>query len=114
MKKKIRVKKVTVTYDLDHVLEYHYTTINGVLDKAGNHLKNEKPVRDWYVENYPKDNLIGSEIKPDLKWDELFERMRCGECIYDITNVLDTVVRERIEGHLCLMLSIPHRVLNEL
>lgn len=113
MEKKIRVKKVTITYDLDDVLEYHYPTINGVLDKAGNHLKNEKPVRDWYMEHYPLDDM-GMEIKEGLKWDEMFERMRCGENIYTITGALDTVVRERIEDYLCRMLIIPHRVLNEL
>ena len=111
--KKIRVKKVTITYDLDDVLEYHYTTINGVLDNAGNHLKNEKAVDKWYAEHYPLDDM-GGDIRPDLKWDELFERMRCGECVYTIIGVADTVVRERIEDHLCLLLGIPHKVLNEL
>ena len=105
-----RIKTVTVTYDLDDVLEYHYTTVDGRLEKAADHLKNSKPVREWYMEHYPLDDM-GNEIKPGLKWDELFERLRCGEHIYAITLVMDTVVRERIEDHLCLMLNLPSKVL---
>jgi len=104
------MKTVTVTYDLDDVLEYHFTTIGGKLDKAANHLKNEKTVGEWYVEHYPLDDM-GEDIKPNLKWDELFERMRCGEHIYAITCVMDSVVRERIEDHLCMMLNLPSNVL---
>ena len=105
------MKTVTVTYDLDDVLEYHYTTVDGRLEKAADHLKNEKPVKEWYMEHYPLDDM-GEEIKPSLKWDELFEKMRCGVYTCAIVGVDDSVIRERIEDHLCIMLNIPYKVLD--
>ena len=108
---KERIKQVTITYDLDYVLEYHYTTIDGKIDRAGNHLKNEKSVREWYMEHYPQDDM-GCEIKSKLKWDELFEKLRCGVFTCAAIGVEDSLIRDRIDGHLCRMLNIPHMVLD--
>lgn len=49
-------------------------------------------VRNWYMENYPDDEL-GEEINSDASFKDVYEHL---ENIYDIIGVGDSIIRERI------------------
>lgn len=52
-------------------------------------------VRTVYKKMYPTDELA-DEIDPKLTFKQAYDRMAKGECIYDITKVGDSIIRERI------------------
>ena len=52
-------------------------------------------VKKWYMEEYPTDEL-GIEINELLTFENVADRMKNGEDIYDILNVEDSIVRERV------------------
>lgn len=49
-------------------------------------------VKDWYVKNYPDDDL-GQDIDSDITFKDVYEHL---ENFYDIIKVSDSVIRERI------------------
>ena len=101
---------ITIEYNLDDVLEYHYTTLNGETMKAADVLEKEVPVRTWYKDHYP-DDPMGDDIEGRLKWADVLERMRQGEGFYDIIGVGDSVIRERCFEHLAQMMGVPYEVI---
>lgn len=52
-------------------------------------------IKAVYKKMYPTDDLA-NEIDPKLTFKQTFDRMAKGECIYDITRVGDSIIRERI------------------
>ena len=52
-------------------------------------------VKTVYKKMYPTDDLA-DEIDPKLTFKQTYDRMAKGECIYDITRVGDSIIRERI------------------
>lgn len=52
-------------------------------------------VKEFYVEKYPTDEL-GQDIDPTITFEDLYNRMKNGEDFYDIVDVSDSVIRERI------------------
>lgn len=115
---KERIKVVRLEYNLDDVLEYNHPLVDGEWVKSRDALCREKPVKEWYRENY-NDDPLGHYIDEDLTWDALLERMRCREEVYGIifgnSGVGDSIVRERIFGHLSKdLLLVPYMVLTEL
>ena len=63
-------------------------------EKFLDYAKNLK-VRAVYKKMYPTDDLA-DEIDPKLTFKQTYDRMAKGECIYDITRVRDSIIRERI------------------
>lgn len=104
---------ITVEYNLDDVLEYHYPMFYGKTKKAADCLKEELPVREWYMREFA-DDPMGERLRQNLTWADLLERMRCGENFHEIINVCDTVVRERIFTRLAEMLLVPYEVIYQL
>ena len=59
-----------------------------------------KPTRntkvwEWYLEKYPTDEL-GVEIHKAVRFEDVFEALDRCRCVYDLLNVHDSVVRERV------------------
>lgn len=52
-------------------------------------------VKEFYVKKYPTDEL-GQDIDPTITFEDLYNRMKNGEDFYDIVDVSDSVIRERI------------------
>lgn len=52
-------------------------------------------VRDYYMNAYESDEL-GAEINPTLTFSQAFNGMKKGKNIYDLMNVCDSIVRERV------------------
>ena len=65
-----------------------HRTCVGTIVKGKVNLK----VRDWYMKNYPDDEL-GEEINPDITFKDVYEHL---EHFYDIIEVGDSIIRERI------------------
>jgi hypothetical protein len=52
-------------------------------------------VRDYYMKAYKSDEL-GKEINPKLTFSQAFNGMKKGKDIYDLMDVGDSIVRERV------------------
>ena len=52
-------------------------------------------VRDWYMKEYPTDEL-GAEIKENLTFEDVFDALDRHQDFYDLIDVGDSIVRERI------------------
>ena len=59
----------------------------------------EQSVRDWYVQDYPTDEL-GSRIRADVTFDEALGAVARGDGFYDAIGAGDSIVRERIFSEL--------------
>ena len=59
---------------------------------------NEMKIKDWYIKNYPTDDL-GEEIS-DASFEDLWNALHQKEDVYDIIGVGDSLVRERLFEHL--------------
>ena len=64
-------------------------------------------VKTVYKKMYPTDDLA-NEIDPKLTFKQTFDRMAKGECIYDITKVGDSIIRERIFAILADMYGVTY------
>ena len=64
-------------------------------------------VKTVYKKMYPTDDLA-DEIDPRLTFKQTFDRMAKGECIYDITKVGDSIIRERIFAILADMYGVTY------
>ena len=52
-------------------------------------------VRGYYMDKYPTDDL-GQCIKEGVTFENVFVSLQCGECVYDLLDVLDSIVREGV------------------
>lgn len=106
-----RKNVITVEYNLDNVLDYHYPTLkDGRTMKAADALREETPVGAWYKGRWP-DDPMGDDIEKCVSWSDLLERMRCGKNFYDIIGVGDSVIRERCFEHLAELMIVPYEVI---
>lgn len=105
-----RIDKVTIEYELDYILLFHWTTLNGKLMKAADALREETHVRTWYKDHYPNDPK-GDDLEGQLSWAVMLERMRNKENLYSIIGVSDSVVRERLFSHLAELMLVPYEVI---
>ena len=64
-------------------------------------------VKTVYKKMYPTDDLA-DEIDPKLTFKQTHDRMAEGECIYDITRVGDSIIRERIFAILADMYGVTY------
>lgn len=104
-----KINQVTIVYDFETILEKLRLT-NSEAIKTKDVLSKEHCVRTWYKDTYPDDEL-GDDIEGNLKWTDLLERMRCGEEVYVIIGVSDSLVRERVFRHLSELLAVPYDVI---
>lgn len=58
-------------------------------------MKELTKVRTWYMEIYPSDEL-GEEINPYITFMDVFEALDNYKDIYEVIQVHDSVIRERI------------------
>lgn len=76
-----------------------YEYVNESTSIEESHNKNEinkiDSVRKTYMKYYPEDDL-GLEIDPNLSFEIVYDRMKNGEEFYDIVDVDDSIIRERI------------------
>ena len=108
-----RIDKITIEYDLDSILRYHCANVNGKTMYSGAALREEKPVREWYMTANPTDEL-GESINENLSWYDLFDGMRNGVGVYDLLGVHDSIMRERCFFHLAYLLVVPYDVVYKL
>lgn len=105
-----KVNSIVVEFDLDAILE---TPVIGSkredIKKVEDCLLVEKHVQDWYTENYPDDEL-GRNLTDALSWYDLLDQMRRRRDIYNVIGVEDSLVRERVMGHLAQLLNVPYEV----
>lgn len=52
-------------------------------------------LRNWYMENFPTDDL-GNEINPDATFQDLLDALEFWWDVYEIIGVGDSVIRERL------------------
>lgn len=103
------VDTVTVTYNIESALNFHYHHVGGAMMTSRQLMASEKNVGDWYMDAYPED-MLGKDIRDDLTWTALLQRMRQHEDVYDILGVGDSLVRERVFTHLSELTLLPYDV----
>ena len=65
-------------------------------------------LKDWYIQNYPTDDL-GEKIS-DITFDDLWTALNEGVEIYSVIGVNDSLVRERLFGHLSELKNVDYNV----
>lgn len=70
-------------------------------------------VRDWYVDSYPDDE-IGEDINPYVTFEDVFFTLYHGEDIYDLLDVADSVMRERIFDRLAQIWGVEYDVIYDM
>lgn len=53
------------------------------------------PIQTWYIWTYPEDEL-GEDINDGAIFQNLYQRIRSGQDVYEFLGVHDSVVRERV------------------
>ena len=64
-------------------------------------------VKDWYVENFPTDEL-GVEIKNDITFYDIFYTLDRYKDVYETIGVDDSIVRERIFVKLAEIMQVDY------
>ena len=67
-------------------------------------------VKDDYVQDYPTDDL-GKEINENLNYLQLFNGLLNGEDIYDMLDVSDSLIRERVLERLAYLMGIDYQII---
>lgn len=65
-------------------------------------------VKDDYVTDYPTDDL-GKEINENLNYLQLFNGLLSGNDIYEMIEVSDPLIHERVLKHLAYLMGIDYR-----
>jgi len=105
-----KVKSVTIEFDFDKILKGVFIDsknkdVNTICDR----LFAEKSIRDWYMENYPDDDM-GKNLS-SLTWYSLLLALRESSNAVSILRVEDSLVRERCFGHLAELMGVPYDVI---
>lgn len=53
-------------------------------------------LKEFYLENYPEDVVVGNEINTDANFLGLLKSLNISKNIYDYIGVYDSLVRERL------------------
>lgn len=79
------------------------------LEKMGKEFykSEEKNIREWYMETYPTDE-IGAKIDKDITFYDLFYGMDRYVCVYEILDVDDSIVRERVFVELAEIMGVDY------
>ena len=67
-------------------------------------------VKDNYVQDFPTDDL-GKEINKDLNFLQLFNGLLCGKDIYEMLDVSDSLIRERVLERLAYLMGIDYQII---
>jgi hypothetical protein len=70
---------------------------------------NDVKIKDWYLENYPTDDLgeeLNDEVTFEDMWNEDYEKYN----IYEVIGVGDSVIRERLFEHLAEIKGVSYDV----
>lgn len=71
----------------------------------------DKGVRNWYLENYPTDDM-GIEINESITFIELYSVLMAKRNFYEaVGNGIDSIIRERIFEKLSQELSVDYGVI---
>lgn len=66
---------------------------------------NKINIKDWYQNTFPTDEL-GSEIKDDIMFNDLFDVLNDCKDVYELLGVYDSVIRERVFEKLSQILNV--------
>ena len=66
-------------------------------------------VNEDYVTDFPTDDL-GKEINKDLNFLQLFNGLLCGKDIYEMLDVSDSLIRERVLERLAYLMGIDYQI----
>ena len=67
-------------------------------------------VNEDYVTDFPTDDL-GKEINKDLNYLQLFNGLLCGKDIYEMLDVSDSLIRERVLERLAYLMGIDYQII---
>ena len=67
-------------------------------------------VKDDYVTDYPTDDL-GKEINENLNYLQLFNGLLSDDDIYEMIDVSDSLIRERVLERLAYLMGIDHQII---
>ena len=67
-------------------------------------------VNEDYVTDFPTDDL-GKEINKDLIFLQLFNGLLCGKDIYEMLDVSDSLIRERVLERLAYLMGIDYQII---
>ena len=67
-------------------------------------------VNEDYVTDFPTDDL-GKEINENLNYLQLFNGLLKGEDIYEMLDVSDSLIRERVLGRLAYLIGIDYQII---
>lgn len=67
-------------------------------------------VNEDYVTDFPTDDL-GKEINKNLNFLQLFNGLLCGKDIYEMLDVSDSLIRERVLERLAYLMGIDYQII---
>ena len=67
-------------------------------------------IREFYVNNYPSDEM-GKSINPEATFDGLVQTLSKCQDVYEYMNVYDSIIRERCFEKLSLILNCEYDVI---
>lgn len=66
-----------------------------------------KKIKEWYVREYPTDDL-GANLNSEITFEDLFVAIETNEDVYEVLNVRDSIVRERVFGELARIMDVSY------
>lgn len=69
-------------------------------------------LRDWYMENFPTDDL-GNEINPDATFQDLFDTLDSYGNVYKTIGIGDSIIRERLFAGLAEIMGVNYEYIYE-
>lgn len=75
-------------------------------EEKADKIQNTK-IREWYMDEYPTDEL-GEEIREGLTFYDLYEAMDNYMDVYNVLNVNDSIVRERVFSELADLMDVDY------
>lgn len=67
-------------------------------------------VKDDYVQDFPTDEL-GKEINENLNYLQVFNGLLSGDDIYEMMDVSDSLIRERVLERLAYLMGIDYQII---
>jgi len=83
----------------------------GMMDDGGAVSTRElnKKIKSWYMKTYPTDDM-GKDIRDEITFKSLWNMMHQGYDVYEVLDVYDSVVRERVFEKLSQILGVDYDV----
>lgn len=74
----------------------------------------DKKVKEYYLEEFPEEEDFVEATPENITFRELYDRMQKGEDVYEILDIGDSVVRERVFDELSRLLDVDYDVIYKL